>query len=281
MKRTLKLIYKLKVQGKSIRTIKKELFHIYDIYEKEKFIASIVRKIGYTKSKYSSIEIKKIMYLYSNFFDTEYLVKYLNMKYGYDLTYNRLIDLAVRNRVTKKKQNMYKQSLISRSDEFEIIELYKNGLTASEIAKKYGYKRKESIYSKLEKFNVKRRDWNVEQGKRLGLFNRKTFSDRIPVLKEKELEFSSYILRGAIDGDGWIRKDGLEFFICSASKEMIYWYKTIMERIGFIDLKVVFIKNKWNGIYQIRTGIKYNIYILKNKVYDKEFGMQRKYKLLL
>ncbi|MGL4450903.1 MAG: hypothetical protein ACRCTZ_06890 [Sarcina sp.] len=96
----------------------------------------------------------------------------------------------------------------------------------------------------------------VEKGERLGLFKRKTFSTKVPQLTEKEMELSSYILRGVIDGDGWIRKDGLEFFICSASKEMIYWYKDIMEKLGFVDLKVVFIKNKWNGIYQIRIGTK-------------------------
>lgn len=367
MKKILKLIYKLKMKGKSIRTIKRELFVIYKLNIKEKLIANIVRNIKYTKNKYSETEMKKILYLYSNFFDADYLVKYFNEKYGYDLTYNRLVDLASRNGVKKNSKNMYKQSYISRDDELKIVELYKSGLSATEIAKRYEYKRKESIYSKLEKFNVKRQNWNDEQSlkksyfefsleridtefkayflglmltdryineerkyielelidedciaflakkigvkykvidkknknlqlryritlygekyinevKRLALVKRKTFSNKTPLLKEEELMFASYILRGAIDGDGWIRKDGLEFFLCSASKEMIYWYKNIMEKIGFIDLKVTFIKNKWNGIYQIRTGIKYNLYILKNRIYNKKIGMMRKYKLLL
>ncbi|MGL5574092.1 MAG: hypothetical protein ACRDCW_00840 [Sarcina sp.] len=163
MKRTLKLIYKLKMKRKSIRTIKQELFTIYKFNIKEKFIANVVRKISYTQNKYTDLELKKILYLYANFFDTHYLIKYLNKKYSYDLTYNKFTDLASRNGVKKKQQNMYKQSFITRADELEIIELYKSGLTALEIAKLYGYKRKESIYSKLEKFNVQRRIWNDEQ----------------------------------------------------------------------------------------------------------------------
>lgn len=120
----------------------------------------------------------------------------------------------------------------------------------------------------------------IEEGKRLGLIERKTFSKSTPELSQKEKIYNPYILRGAIDGDGWIRKDGLEFFLCSASESMIFWYKKIMEEEGFIDLKINFIENEWNGIYVIRSGVKYNLYLLKNKVYKEPFGMNRKYKLL-
>ncbi|MGL5066844.1 MAG: hypothetical protein ACRC6T_03305 [Sarcina sp.] len=366
MNKKLKLIYKLKMNGNSIRKIKKELFEKYNIYVKEKEVANIVRLIQYTKNKFSEIEERKIMYLYSNFIDTEYLISYLNEKYNYELTYSRLTDLASRNSVVKKHQNLYKQSFITRSDERKIKELYELGLTGKEIAKLYGYKRKESIYSKLDKLGVKRRVWNTEQiknktyadfslaeldsefkayflglmltdgyinlkrkyigleltdedcikflsekigvkynvidkkkanlklkyritlygdryikeGSRLGLIEGKTFSNTTPNLYEKEKIYNPYIIRGAIDGDGWIRKDGLEFFLCSASESMIFWYKKIMEEEGFINLKVTFIENQWNGIYVIRTGIKYNLYILRNKVYKEPFGMSRKYELL-
>ena len=40
-------------------------------------------------------------------------------------------------------------------------------------------------------------------------------------------------------------------------------------------------ENNKNGIYTLRTGRQENIKILKDKVYHKEFGMHRKYALLI
>jgi len=259
--------------------------------------------------------------------------------------------------------NMYAQSKITRKDEYKIVELYKSGCSSSEIARVYGYKTRNSVLSKLQKLNIKRRDCNEirsanksyndfsmkevdsevkayflgllltdgyiseERGyigleltdkdvidflaeylkaeyttilpkgkaklikyrivlygrgllsdvKRLGVICNKTYDIKGPELFDDENKFLSYIFRGIIDGDGWIRKDGKEFFICSASVDFIKWCKEAMRKIGFRDLKITFINNEFNGIYLLRTGVKYNIRILKEKVYDKPFGMMRKY----
>ena len=111
--------------------------------------------------------------------------------------------------------------------------------------------------------------------------NKKTFSLIGPDLYDGEIKYLSYIVRGIIDGDGWIRKDGREFFISSASNEFIKWCKKALIYLGFEDLEARFITNEFNGIYIIRSAKKYNLEVLKNKVYNKPFGMERKYKLLL
>ena len=107
----------------------------------------------------------------------------------------------------------------------------------------------------------------------LGIHPRKTtslYSDiEIPV----PIEFYPEFIRGCIDGDGWIRKDGKEFFISSASFEFMNKIKNILEFLGMKNLSV---KEVSKSFYWIRTGYKSNMLIL-NEIYSHPFGMSRKY----
>lgn len=51
----------------------------------------------------------------------------------------------------------------------------------------------------------------VDELKRFGIVERKSLTLQPPKLKNSEVQYLSYIMRGIIDGDGWIRKDGGEF----------------------------------------------------------------------
>lgn len=328
-----------------------------------KEIRDIAIKINKTNKKYNETQLRLILYLYKNIVNTNKVVEYLNKKYGYELTELKLRDLAHRNNCPKKYVNMYKQSMVTRNDEYEMARLYKYGLNSSQIAKLYGYKTRNSVLQKLHKLNICMRDCNdekirnksynefsfntvdtlekayflgllltdgyvnaergyfgidltdedaikfiseftkckystiisknkselnkyrlilygkqyIDQLKRLGVREKKTYIINKPLLNKEEIRFISYILRGIVDGDGWIRKDGNEFFICSASLEFMNWCKEILEYLGFKNIKVKYIKNNFNGIYIIRSAYKHNLDILKNKIYDKQFGMNRKY----
>lgn len=365
-KKAIKVIYKLRNEGLTIRQIKKTAKDKYklDIFEKD--VRNIAIKIITGSFKYNELDRIRILYLYENYYDTEKLVKYLNSKYGYNLTYNRIIIFASRHGVKKKAQNMYSIAKVTREDEREIARLYKQGYSSTELAKIYGYKTENSIIQKLEKFNVQRRDCNeirsnnksyfnfsletidcekkayflgliltdgyiseergyigldmtdkdvidflteyidvkykeippkgkakltryritlygrklLKDAQRLGIIYNKTYFTKGPSLNENELSYINYILRGIIDGDGWIREDGKEFFVCSASIDFIKWCEKAMLYTGFEDIKITFLKNEYNGIYLIRTGSKYNIEILKQKIYNKPFGMMRKYNRL-
>ncbi|ERI94372.1 hypothetical protein HMPREF1982_01008 [Clostridiales bacterium oral taxon 876 str. F0540] len=358
-----KIIYKLRSEGYTIREIKKIAKEKYKIYVTEKEVRSIAIKIKTGNNKYSDIDKMRILYLYHNYYDTHKLIEYLNRKYAYNITYNSIVDLAHKNGVKKKTQNMYSISFVDRSDEREIIELYKSGYSSNKIAELYGYKTRNSILQKLQKFNIKRRDCNeiktknksyvnfslekidceekayflgllltdgyvnlergyigidltdkdvieflseyinikykeiqptgkakltkyritvygreiLEDAQRLGVVYGKTYTTKGPLLTEAESKFINYILRGIIDGDGWIRKDAGEFFICSASFDFIKWCEKSMIDIGFENIKISFISNEYNGIYIIRTASKYNLEVLKQNIYDKPFGMMRKY----
>lgn len=112
---------------------------------------------------------------------------------------------------------------------------------------------------------------------RLGVIPFKSKTLEGPILTKEENEFIPYILRGIIDGDGWVRKDGKEFYICSASTSFLEWCKEQLITLGFEKLEI---RYGQNGVYTLRTAIKKNISILKEKIYDKPYGMARKYNKL-
>ncbi len=122
----------------------------------------------------------------------------------------------------------------------------------------------------------------VDDIKRYGLIQSKSFTvGDLHLLKEEE-KFIPYILRGAIDGDGWIRKDGKEFFLCGASIAFITWALKAFNQLGFLGLRI---KDKpqpkgCHEMYEIRSALVHNIDLLKSIIYDKPFGMARKYNRL-
>lgn len=96
-------------------------------------------------------------------------------------------------------------------------------------------------------------------------------------LYDEEQKYFPYIIRGMIDGDGWIRKDGKEFFICTASYSMALWLKHILEnKLYMHNINVT----EADKVWQVRSGDEHNINILKLIVYDVQFGMKRKYNKL-
>lgn len=118
----------------------------------------------------------------------------------------------------------------------------------------------------------------VEDLKRYNIIPQKTHIIKGFSFNPSEEKYIPYYVRGCIDGDGWIRKDGHEFYICSASYEYIIWLKKLLEtKIYMVDLNVY---QDENGVYYIRSSLEKNINILKAIIYDKPFGMSRKYNKL-
>lgn len=117
----------------------------------------------------------------------------------------------------------------------------------------------------------------VHELERFGIVSRKTKILNGFTLQEDEEKYFPYIVRGMIDGDGWIRKDGKEFYICTASYNMALWIKKTLEnKLYMSELNI----DEASKVWQIRTANSHNIDILKTLVYDKPFGMSRKYNKL-
>lgn len=119
----------------------------------------------------------------------------------------------------------------------------------------------------------------VNELKRFGVVERKSLTLQPPKLKKSEVQYVSYMIRGIIDGDGWIRKDGKEFFICSMSKDFIVWCKKVLENhFKFIHLNM---KQSKDGMWNLRTSDERNVMLLFIHVYYSDFGMKRKRERLL
>lgn len=117
----------------------------------------------------------------------------------------------------------------------------------------------------------------IKQLQRFGIIPRKSLTTPGFNLLNEEKQYIPYILRGMLDGDGWIRKDGKEFFLSTASKQLAEWSLKAFNDIGMENLKIKYISNEYNGIYLIRSALQKNIKILKEIIYDIPYGMERKY----
>lgn len=125
----------------------------------------------------------------------------------------------------------------------------------------------------------------VEELKRFAVVSNKSKIMLEPDFTEDEMKYLPYVFRGMIDGNGWIRKDGKEFYICSGSKVFALWIKKTLEnRLFMRDLNFIELLREYNGkeskVWYVRSSNDKNIKILKAIVYDKPVGMQRKYNRL-
>lgn len=121
----------------------------------------------------------------------------------------------------------------------------------------------------------------VSNLKRLGVVKNKTYIIKAPQLLKEEEKFIPYILRGIIDGDGCVSPTsygGAQFFIVTMSEEFANWIIDILEnKLYMIDIHK---RQTESGIWRIETSNQYNILKLIALVYNKPFGMIRKYNKL-
>lgn len=114
---------------------------------------------------------------------------------------------------------------------------------------------------------------------RFGIVPRKSKIIEKPKLLDKERQYLPYIIRGIIDGDGCVSKTsygGAQFYICSMSEQFIDWIIEVLEK-DFFMTDIHKRQNVETGIWRVETSNQYNILKLIALVYNKPFGMNRKY----
>lgn len=110
-----------------------------------------------------------------------------------------------------------------------------------------------------------------------GIHNNKSKTKRSVAFSPEEEKYYPYYIRGVIDGDGWIRKDGGEFFICSGSLEFINDIKDILyTKLYMVDLNVIEVAGSW----AVRSAQRKNMNILRYIVFAEPYGMARKFNVL-
>lgn len=114
---------------------------------------------------------------------------------------------------------------------------------------------------------------------RFGIVPRKSKIIEKPRLLDKERQYLPYIIRGIIDGDGCVSKTsygGAQFYICSMSEQFINWIIEVLEK-DFFMTDIHKRQNIETGMWRVETSNQYNILKLIALVYNKPFGMNRKY----
>ena len=120
-----------------------------------------------------------------------------------------------------------------------------------------------------------------KQVKRFGIVPNKSIILPTPKLLDEEKQFLPYIIRGIIDGDGCVSKTsygGAQFYICTMSKDFAMWITEVLKNNFFMD--DIAIRMSESGLYRIETANQYNILKLIAIVYNRPFGMNRKYNYL-
>lgn len=118
-----------------------------------------------------------------------------------------------------------------------------------------------------------------QQVARFGVIKDKTHIIPRPQLLEEEKIFIPYIIRGIIDGDGCVTKTSYgspQFYIVTMSKEFAEWIQEVLTKNLFME-DIHLIQRPQDCIYKIETANQFNILKLIAIVYDKPFGMSRKF----
>lgn len=121
----------------------------------------------------------------------------------------------------------------------------------------------------------------VKQVERFGIIKNKSLIVPEPQLFKEEEKYLPYIIRGIIDGDGCVSKTsygGAQFYIVTMSEKFANWIvKILEERFFMVDIHK---RQNEYGLWRIETSNQYNILKLIAIVYNKPFGMNRKYNIL-
>lgn len=156
---------------------------------------------------------------------------------------------------------------ISKEDELKLVEEYRNGAPVSELMSRYGYKTKKSITDKVKKYYPNEYQNIIQQAQD----NRRGYTYSLSEIKSP---FDAYLI-GLMLTDGYLLSDrdgiGLDMVdedaIAFIAKGIGTTYKAYSQT-G---------KQTRENLYRIETANQFNILKLIAIVYNKPFGMNRKY----
>lgn len=121
----------------------------------------------------------------------------------------------------------------------------------------------------------------VEKLKRYSITKNKTYTITGFQFDEEEELYLPYLIRGIIDGDGCIYTTSYgktAFFICTKSKAFAEWLVYILSHRFY--MKDMHAYHTEDDMWRIDTALEDNINILKLLIYNKPYGMARKYNKL-
>lgn len=167
-------------------------------------------------------------------------------------------------------------SITLKSADDYILEIFRNKINNENPL--YKLIRREG--SKESCFHFK--SYEVQQDlKKYGVVFRKTPITFFPYLINNP-HMMSHLVRGLIDGDGWISAISHNLGICSASYNFIYWFRKFITDILPVAMPkiIVQIKNRNIPLYTIAWASKKDIFLIGRYIYigKNDCYLKRKYK---
>lgn len=130
------------------------------------------------------------------------------------------------------------------------------------------YKDKRGLVS----FGVKRKKW-VDDLKQYGIIPNKTYNVKLPIVKDNMLP---HLLRGIIDGDGWISSKAHQLGICGTEELVTEVRNIFVEKLNVYNVKILHTEEHlWQATWASTSDIKkIGEYIYKSK---EDCFLKRKY----
>lgn len=115
----------------------------------------------------------------------------------------------------------------------------------------------------MAEWSLKRRKW-VEDLSVYGVIPRKTETAYMPIIND---ELMPHLLRGIIDGDGWISKKSHQLGLCGTEKLVTQVRDFLVEKLGVYKVKVIHCSEKvWQITWASSKDIeKIGSYLYENK----------------
>lgn len=144
----------------------------------------------------------------------------------------------------------------------------------------YPYHKYEYNNKTIFRIAFRNKKW-VEELKRFGITQKKSYTIPYLNLNSNEERYIPYLIRGIIDGDGciyWTTKHTIGFYICTMSKDFADWIKDTLENKLFME--DILLSQQQNKIWIISSHKYSNILKLIAIIYSTPFGMNRKFNTL-
>lgn len=154
------------------------------------------------------------------------------------------------------KENIIRLSLSFKDEEILNVFKEKTG-NANKICIRKDEKHNERI------FQLRSKKWKNDLAK-YGVVPQKTFISEMPILSE---DMMPHLIRGMIDGDGWISFSSHQIGFCGNEKTVIQLKEYLVKTLNVYDVSVIHAsENLWQITWASKTDIKkIGSYIYQNK----------------
>ncbi len=165
-------------------------------------------------------------------------------------------------------------SITLKESDSDILEVFRDKI-GNENPLYINDRRRHNSYEREAIFKFKSKQTQVDLA-RYGVVYRKTFITFFPFLLGHP-DMMRHMIRGLIDGDGWVSYKSHSMGICSASYEFIFWFREFMCSVLDIIKPTIIVQHE--TLFTVVWHSKHDIYAIGKFIYvgKKDCFLKRKF----